>query len=72
MRLLKSKEEDKPIFLSVGYSTCHWCHVMEKESFEDGKEVAEIMNRNFVAIKVDKEERPDVDSVYDSLPSYDR
>lgn len=59
----KAKEEDKPIFLSVGYSTCHWCHVMEKESFED-EEVAEIMNRNFVAIKVDKEERPDVDSVY--------
>lgn len=59
----KAKEEDKPIFLSVGYSTCHWCHVMEKESFED-KEVAEIMNKNFIAIKVDKEERPDIDSVY--------
>ncbi|OPJ59305.1 thioredoxin domain-containing protein [Clostridium chromiireducens] len=59
----KAKEEDKPIFLSIGYSTCHWCHVMAHESFED-EEVAEIMNDNFVAIKVDREERPDVDSVY--------
>ncbi|WP_042275003.1 thioredoxin domain-containing protein [Faecalimicrobium dakarense] len=57
------KEEDKPIFLSIGYSTCHWCHVMEKESFED-EEVAEVLNDNFISIKVDREERPDVDSVY--------
>lgn len=59
----KAEEEDKPIFLSIGYSTCHWCHVMAKESFEDN-EVAEYMNKNFVAIKVDREERPDIDSVY--------
>lgn len=59
----KAKDEDKPVFLSIGYSTCHWCHVMAHESFED-EEVAEILNRDFVAIKVDKEERPDVDSVY--------
>jgi uncharacterized protein YyaL (SSP411 family) len=62
----KAKEEDKPIFLSIGYSTCHWCHVMEKESFED-EEVADILNRDFVSIKVDREERPDVDSVYMSV-----
>ncbi|HWR40788.1 MAG TPA: thioredoxin domain-containing protein [Patescibacteria group bacterium] len=59
----KAKREDKAIFLSVGYSTCHWCHVMEKESFED-EEVAQILNRDFVAIKVDREERPDVDHIY--------
>lgn len=59
----KAKEEDKPIFFSCGYSTCHWCHVMERESFED-EEVAEILNKHFVAIKVDREERPDVDNVY--------
>ncbi|MGC9006349.1 MAG: thioredoxin domain-containing protein, partial [Sulfurihydrogenibium sp.] len=59
----KAKKEDKPIFLSIGYSSCHWCHVMEKESFED-EEVAEILNKYFVPIKVDREERPDVDSVY--------
>ncbi len=59
----KAKNEDKPIFLSIGYSTCHWCHVMEKESFED-KEVAALMNENFVSIKVDREERPDIDAVY--------
>lgn len=58
-----AKKEDKPIFLSIGYSTCHWCHVMAHESFED-EEVAKIMNDNFIAIKVDREERPDVDSVY--------
>ena len=56
----KAKREDKPVFLSIGYSTCHWCHVMEGESFED-EEVAELLNRGFVAIKVDREERPDVD-----------
>lgn len=59
----KAKLENKPVFLSIGYSSCHWCHVMEEESFED-EEVAEILNRHFVAIKVDKEERPDIDSVY--------
>jgi len=59
----KAKTENKPIFLSIGYSTCHWCHVMERESFED-TEVAEALNRNFIAIKVDREERPDIDSVY--------
>ena len=59
----KAKEEDKPVFLSIGYSTCHWCHVMAHESFED-EETAEILNRYFVSIKVDKEERPDVDSIY--------
>ena len=59
----KAREEDKPIFLSIGYSTCHWCHVMAHESFED-EEIAELLNRYFVSIKVDKEERPDVDSIY--------
>ena len=59
----KAKEEDKPIFLSIGYSTCHWCHVMAHESFED-EEIAELLNCYFVSIKVDKEERPDVDSIY--------
>lgn len=59
----RAKAEDKPVFLSVGYSTCHWCHVMEMECFED-KELAQIMNSSFVAIKVDKEERPDIDRVY--------
>src|SRR6188472_1877692 len=59
----KARRENKPIFLSVGYSTCHWCHVMAHESFES-EEVAAIMNREFVSIKVDREERPDVDRVY--------
>jgi uncharacterized protein YyaL (SSP411 family) len=59
----KARREDKPIFLSIGYSTCHWCHVMAHESFEDTA-TAEIMNREFVNIKVDREERPDVDRVY--------
>src|SRR5947209_3195914 len=59
----KARQENKPIFLSVGYSTCHWCHVMAHESFES-EEVAAIMNREFVNIKVDREERPDVDRVY--------
>ena len=61
--LLKAKKEDKIIILSIGYSTCHWCHVMEKESFEDDK-VAKIMNKHFISIKVDREERPDIDSIY--------
>lgn len=59
----KARREDKPVFLSIGYSTCHWCHVMAHESFEDAR-VAEILNRDYVAVKVDREERPDVDSVY--------
>jgi uncharacterized protein len=59
----KAKKENKPIFLSVGYSTCHWCHVMEHESFEN-PEIAKLMNDNFVSIKVDREERPDIDQVY--------
>ncbi len=63
---VRAKAEDKPVFLSIGYSTCHWCHVMAHESFED-EEIAEILNRNFVAVKVDKEERPDIDSVYMSV-----
>ncbi len=60
---LRAKEENKPVFLSIGYSTCHWCHVMEKESFEDN-EVADLMNKYFISIKVDREERPDIDSIY--------
>ncbi len=59
----KAQAEDKPIFLSIGYSTCHWCHVMERESFEDAQ-IAGIMNRHFINIKVDREERPDVDRIY--------
>ena len=59
----KAKAEDKPIFLSIGYSTCHWCHVMERESFSDAA-TAKLMNETFVSIKVDREERPDLDSVY--------
>src|SRR4051794_27931496 len=61
--LAKAKAEDKPIFLSIGYAACHWCHVMERESFEDRATAAEL-NRDFVAIKVDREERPDLDQVY--------
>src|SRR3989441_8646860 len=59
----KARAEDKPIFLSIGYSTCHWCHVMEHESFENDA-VASVLNELFVSIKVDREERPDVDKVY--------
>ena len=58
-----ARREDKPIFLSIGYSTCHWCHVMEKESFED-EALAEALNASFVSIKVDREERPDIDNIY--------
>jgi uncharacterized protein len=61
--LQKAKDEDKPIFLSIGYSACHWCHVMAHESFEDDQ-VAKIMNENFINIKVDREERPDLDDIY--------
>ncbi len=59
----RAKAEDKPVFLSIGYSTCHWCHVMERESFED-QEVADLLNENFIAVKVDREERPDIDTIY--------
>jgi uncharacterized protein YyaL (SSP411 family) len=61
--LERAKKEDKPILLSIGYSACHWCHVMERESFEN-KETADIMNASFVSVKVDREERPDLDQVY--------
>ena len=61
--LSRAQEEDKPILLSIGYSACHWCHVMERESFEN-EEIAALMNENFVNIKVDREERPDLDAVY--------
>lgn len=62
----KAKTEDKPIFLSIGYSTCHWCHVMAHESFEN-KRTAELLNKYFISVKVDREERPDIDSVYMSV-----
>jgi hypothetical protein len=59
----KATAEGKPLFVSIGYSTCHWCHVMEKESFEDEK-VANLLNQNLVSVKVDREERPDIDNIY--------
>src|SRR5437763_921056 len=61
--LAAARQADKPILLSIGYSACHWCHVMEHESFEDA-ETARLMNELFVSIKVDREERPDLDSIY--------
>src|SRR6267143_4858495 len=61
--LNKASEESKPILVSIGYSACHWCHVMERESFEK-EEIAQSMNAHFVCIKVDREERPDIDQVY--------
>ncbi|HNP96917.1 MAG TPA: DUF255 domain-containing protein, partial [Cyclobacteriaceae bacterium] len=61
--LTKATKENKPILVSIGYSSCHWCHVMERESFEN-KEIAALMNENFVCIKVDREERPDIDQIY--------
>ena len=61
--LSRARAEEKPIFLSIGYAACHWCHVMEHESFED-PEIAAIMNKHFINIKVDREERPDLDSIY--------
>jgi len=64
--LKKAKDENKPIFLSIGYSSCHWCHVMAHESFEN-EEVAEFMNENFINIKVDREERPDIDDIYQKV-----
>lgn len=59
----RAREENKPVFLSIGYSTCHWCHVMARESFED-EEIAKLLNENFISVKVDREERPDLDSIY--------
>src|SRR5258707_11046944 len=64
--LERPKEENKPILLSVGYSACHWCHVMAHESFEDPA-IAEVMNRHFVNVKIDREERPDVDQLYQGV-----
>ena len=61
--LERARRENKPIFLSIGYSACHWCHVMEHESFENDR-IAKLMNEHFVCIKVDREERPDVDQIY--------
>ncbi len=61
--LAKARKEDKPILVSIGYSSCHWCHVMERESFEM-EDIAQIMNEHFVCIKVDREERPDIDHIY--------
>ncbi len=61
--LSRARKEDKPILLSIGYSSCHWCHVMEKESFEN-EAIAGIMNERFINIKVDREERPDLDELY--------
>src|SRR4030042_1416501 len=61
--LTRARAEDKPIFLSIGYAACHWCHVMEHESFEEPTTAA-ILNEHFIAIKVDREERPDLDSIY--------
>ena len=65
LTLKKAQENKKPILLSVGYSSCHWCHVMAHESFED-KETAELMNKNFINIKVDREDRPDIDFIFQS------
>src|SRR5512136_3256417 len=61
--LRRAREEDKPILLSIGYSACHWCHVMERESFEN-EQIAGLMNEYFINIKVDREERPDLDAIY--------
>src|SRR5436190_11488403 len=61
--LAKAKAENKPIFLSIGYAACHWCHVMEHESFEN-EAIALLLNASFVSIKVDREERPDLDEIY--------
>ena len=61
--LARARDENRPIFLSIGYSACHWCHVMERESFEN-PDIARVMNERFVNIKVDREERPDLDQIY--------
>src|ERR1700693_3344626 len=62
----RAQKEDKPVFLSVGYSTCHWCHVMAHDSFED-ETAAALLNEAFVCVKVDREERPDIDAIYMSV-----
>src|SRR4051812_34813509 len=59
----RAKDEQRPIFLSIGYAACHWCHVMERESFEN-ESIAAVMNQSFVNVKVDREERPDLDEIY--------
>src|SRR5205814_4771380 len=61
--IARAKSENKPIFLSIGYAACHWCHVMEHESFENG-DIAQYLNEHFISIKVDREERPDLDQIY--------
>ena len=61
--LEKAVNEDKPVLVSIGYSACHWCHVMERESFEN-QQIADLLNNHFISIKVDREERPDVDQIY--------
>ena len=61
--LKRAQAEDKPLFVSIGYSTCHWCHVMERESFESA-DVADVLNHAFICVKVDREERPDVDRTF--------
>ncbi len=61
--LARARDEDRPILLSIGYSACHWCHVMERESFED-EAIAAVMNEHYISIKVDREERPDLDDIY--------
>src|SRR3712207_6905779 len=61
--LARARDEDRPILVSIGYSACHWCHVMERECFED-EAIAALMNEHFVCVKVDREERPDVDAIY--------
>jgi uncharacterized protein YyaL (SSP411 family) len=63
----KARKENKPIFLSIGYASCHWCHVMEHESFADNPEIATILNENFVSVKVDRELRPDIDAYYQEI-----
>ncbi len=67
----KARAENKPILLSIGYSTCHWCHVMERESFSDPK-LAALLNKHFVSIKVDREERPDIDKIYMTAEGHDK
>src|ERR1700733_9926156 len=61
--LERARDEDRPLLVPIGYSACHWCHVMERESFED-PEIAALMNEHFVCVKVDRQERPDVDAIY--------
>jgi len=67
--LKKAREVDKPLFITIGYSTCHWCHVMQEESFRN-PEISDILNREYVPVVVDREERPDVDSFYMNVSQY--